>query len=64
MGFLGSAEYLLHRLMMTPTIVVSGFGEIDDDDALLREDVMTTFNDFIDRYKQNANASDKIKNGW
>ncbi len=64
MGFLGSAEYLLHRLMMTPTITVAGFSEVDEDDTLLREEVMSIFNDFITRYKQNANTSDRIKNGW
>ncbi len=64
MGFLGSAEYLLHRLMMTPVISVSGFLEEDTDNVLLREEVMLVFSDFIATYNKNTNTLDRLKNGW
>ncbi len=63
MGFLGSAEYLTHRIMMTPEVTVVGLTEIDDSD-LIRKEALYVFAKFIESYNKNVNELDRIKNDW
>ncbi len=63
MGFLGSAEYILNRIMMTPNIIVTGYTN-ESKDKNLRSEVMAIFNNFSRFYHQNDNVLDRIKNNW
>ncbi len=62
MGFLGTADYILNRIMMTPKITVDGFKEVGGDELHL--EVMTIFNNFMRSYHGRVNSLDRIKNGW
>ncbi len=64
MGFLGSADYILNRVMMTPEIVVDGFNNSEITNEVLRKEVMTIFNNFMRSYHERNNILDRIKNGW
>ncbi len=64
-GFLGSAEYLLHRAMVTPEIAVVGFTNLDllnNDD--IKSEIIKIFSDFINIYNRNVNKYELIKNNW
>ncbi len=64
LSFLTSAEYILQRIMMTPDLNISGFpGEFEDTQEE-RQEVMNVFSDFVNGYNRNANALDRVKNGW
>ncbi len=63
MGFLGSAEYLMHRVMMTPAITVVGLESSLTNDEI-RTEALYVFSRFISRYNKNVNELDAIKNDW
>ncbi len=64
MGFIGTAEYVMHRIMMTPKLTVSGFLDFEELEEEGREEVMSIFSKFIKNYARNKNALERIENKW
>ncbi len=64
LGFLGSAEYILHRFMMTPNPVIIGFNDSEVTEKEINQEVIRIFTDFINRYNKNASLHERAKNYW
>jgi hypothetical protein len=62
-GFLGSAEYLVHRIMLTPKIVVIGLPQDETLPTDLKAEVLKAFLKFIENYNNNSKLLEGLKNG-
>ncbi len=63
-GFLSSADYILNRFMMTPTVYVEGFDQEKFTDEVVAKEVLSIFSEFIDRFSKNSHELEGIRNKW